>query len=468
MEVLGSLAKLELENSLPLPWWHRAPIGLLNKTFVYIALVESKHRPVGDLILTVLDPHQWENMLKIDCFGPDEMGFISKVLSSILPLNISIAESVTLETGKKHHVSLICEPFGNEKLTKEQIEEKLKNGGITEFKIHNFFEHHPKILWHRKVQIDHGWVNNVKWKKQIERLYLKDADLVDLNRVVISADTTKRLIRYVFPKKGAISVEIEHADSPGALKEITNIFSKCNSNILSALLRRGGAYPGNAILVAVCEPLNSQSISQFTSSLDKELSTLDQSLRAEWKIADGEDMTHMIYPRHPDDFVTRVPEKLISDIKKYKKEIYGKGIPIFISMRFIRGIRRDLIVRTVKDTLLKIGYYPIEATPETGPLETSIIQILSKMWLSKGGIVLVAGADDQDGFSINLAHEAGFLQGQGKPLLFLVEEKSAKSMKGWSNVDGMVQARFPDDDAAFNEDNIDSIQTNIMKWLNNK
>jgi len=306
MEVLGSLAKLKSEDSLPLPWWHRAPIGLLNKTFVFVALVESENRPVGDLILTVLEPEQWKNMLRIECYGDDKPGFISKVFDSILPLNISIAETVTLETGAMHHVTLICEPFGNETLTSDQIQKKLEANGITDFKVRPFFKLPPKRLWHRYVPVEHGWVNNVEWKKAIEKIYPSDKiDLVDLNRVVVSADTSKRLLRYVFPKKGAILIKVEHADIPGAMKEITNVFGKCHSNILSLLLRRGGATPRNATLVAVCEPMNKSSFTEFSEQIKNGLLELDQNIRAEWEIRDGENL--IIYPNHTDALLARFP-----------------------------------------------------------------------------------------------------------------------------------------------------------------
>lgn len=465
MEVLGSLAILKSNETLPIPWWHRAPLGLLNNTYVYIAIVKSENRPVGDLILSVLDPFKWENMFRIDCFDDDKPGIIKNIFETIFPLNIAIAETATVDSGKMHHVTLICEPYGNEKVDIETLKTNLAKIKLKNFKVRPFIDQMPEILWHDYAPINYGWVENVQWRKELETLYPDSLSDVDLDRAVISADTTNRFIRYVFPKNGALSLNIEHSDTPGALKEITEAIKNADSNILSSLLRRGGARPKNAILVAVCEPSKSLSIDNHKQMLQENLKKLNQKIRPKWKIKVGDNLKYLIYPKHPDDFVARVPSELIPHIKTYLKEVEPKKIPIFLSRRFLTGDRRDKIVITVKEILSKNGYQVIEANPEPGYFMTSIIQIASKMWLSKAGIVLVTGSAEQDGFGINLAHEAGFMQGQGKPVMVLVEEDSRESMKKFTNISGLVAPGFANDDNAFDPIHKSSIEAIITKWI---
>ncbi len=464
MEVLGSLAKLKSGTTLPIPWWHRAPLGLLHNTYVYIAIIKSETRPVGDIILSVLNPFQWQNMFRIDCYDDDKPGIIKKVFDAVLPMNIAIAETATVESGKSHHITLICEPFGNEKIDFNTLKNRLKESGITDCKIKPFYQHTPEILWHDCLPINYGWINSISWKEKFEELFHETLKQVDLKRVVISADTSKRFIRYVFPIKGAVSLRVQHSDIPGALSKITDKISKSNSNILSSLLRRGGAGPKDAIIIAICEPSEETTIEKHKLLLQENLNQLDQTIRPKWKIREGDSLKYLIYPKHPDDFVARVPSGLIPHIKTYLKELQPSKIPIFLSRRFLSGERRDKIVETVKSVLDENGFQIVEAIPEPEQFMTSIIQITSKMWLSKAGIVLVAG-NKEDALGINLAHEAGFLQGQGKPVLILVEESCRGSLSKFTNISGLVSPSFANDEQAFISNNEKSIEAVLCKWL---
>jgi len=136
MQVLGNLLRLSEEStSLPLPWWHRAVLGLLHRTPVYIALLGSTNRPVGDLIVTVLNPENWGQMKILEGEHTDAPGVIKKVFEAVLPLNIAIAETVTIETGNKHHFCLFLEPIGNQRVKEGIIDHNLSNKGFQGFKI---------------------------------------------------------------------------------------------------------------------------------------------------------------------------------------------------------------------------------------------------------------------------------------------------------------------------------------------
>lgn len=467
MQVLGSLIKLpERKDSLPLPWWHRSPLGFLHRTPVFVALVQTETRPVGDLIVSVLDPNLWHRLIEVESEEKDQPRVVAKVFGALYPLNIALAETVTVESGDKHKVTIICEPFGDQQLPLQKVEENLRTAGLSHVTIKPFMRTMPPIHWQDNTEVDHGWLKDVQWRSAIKEHHSGTWKEVDLRRAVVSADTERRILRYVFPRKGAMTVRIEHSDQPGALKALTDVVADCQLNVLSALLRRGGAKAKKAILVAVCEPVTNVGSRKTRQALERSFRDLPHGLRATWKIFDGEPGENRIYPRHPEELVARVPEELRPVVQNLKGDLPDGCRPVFLSRRFVKGDRRTRIVSRVRKVLRKRGYEPLEAPPRSGNFATSLIQVSSRMWLAEAGIVLVAGTGD-DSFSMNLAHEAGFLQGQGKPVLVLVERGSAESMKEWSNAQGLVAPRFAGDEGAFDPDNPESIDARIGEWLSN-
>src|SRR4029077_17411975 len=113
MQVLGDLIRLPVSNDLPLPWWHRASLGLQSKTWCYIAIVRSQSRLMPHVIVSVLNPYHYSRTLQVRSTQPDEPGIVSNVIAGVTDMNIALAESATLETGD-HQVTLICEPKDRE------------------------------------------------------------------------------------------------------------------------------------------------------------------------------------------------------------------------------------------------------------------------------------------------------------------------------------------------------------------
>lgn len=130
----------------------------------------------------------------------------------------------------------------------------------------------------------------------------------------------------------------------------------------------------------------------------------------------------------------------------------------------MKNERRERILATVLQVLNDENCVAIQALPEPGGFSTSMPQVSAKMWLSRAGLVLVSGPVEQ-AFSMNLAHEAGFLQGQGKPTLVLVEEGSQKGMESWTNAAGLVAPRFSPDDSAFDATNENSLPAILKHWI---
>jgi hypothetical protein len=121
-------------------------------------------------------------------------------------------------------------------------------------------------------------------------------------------------------------------------------------------------------------------------------------------------------------------------------------------------------VARIKKVLLENGCEPVEALPEPGLSNTSLPQVSSKMWVAKAGIMLVAGGETE-ALSMNLVHEAGFLNGQGKEVLILVEEGSGPALAKWSNASGAVAPHFANGDKAFDPESPESIDKILIDWI---
>ncbi len=474
MHVLGALLKLKSDaDLLPLPWWHRAALGLLNDTSVYVSLVESKSRDVGELVVSVIDPNS--RRIHLECRRADKPGVLAKVLEAIEPLktnvNVALAEAVTVESGNLHHVTLVCE------LPESQSEEQLAELFRSKLNKFKFLDievepYHPltSLVWSRVGKISHGWVAGVKWRQLLPSRYDDTAIQAqyDLSKAVVTADLDNRVLRYVFPRRGAVTVEIEHADLPGALQLLTQSLGECGLNILSALLRRGGAQARNAILVAVCEPLKDQSSANIKKAIKERISRIEQKYRPDCKINEGRDATETIYARHPDEITARVPESLKPMVLAAKAELPAGLFPVFLSRRFLPpdNPRAGQIVERVRKVLKARGCVPVEALPTPGHHAPAPFQVSSKLWASAAAVVLVINIGTDEAFSMNLAHEYGFMQGQGKPILVLIERGQEESLKRLSNLHGLNIALFAADDVAFGgDDQENSIEQRIASWL---
>jgi hypothetical protein len=421
---------------------------------------------VANLVVSVLNPSDWKRMTLVEGYERDKPGIIAEALDAVLPFNIAIAETVTTEAGDHHHVSFVCEPYGVNmpRAPKAHITTNLVRRKLLRLRPRRFLASLPPIIWHDVFQVEHGWIWETKWKNQLAKFYPDTLHQVDLTRAVVSADTERRLLRFLFPLPNAFSLRVEHADEPGALRQIAGVFHEFNLNVLSSLLRRGGAKPKNALLVVTCEPYAGNTVDRLKDRVLDRLERLPQELRANATILNPATPDELIYAHHPDEIVARIPNSLRPLVMQYKRELPSHSLPIFISRRFLRNERRNQIVKVVHDVLVRQGCVAIEAIPDPGGFSTSMPQVSAKMWLARAGIVLVSGPVEQ-AFSMNLAHEAGFLQGQGKPTLVLVEEGSQRGMENWTNAAGLVAPRFPADDTAFDHDNENSLASILSHWL---
>jgi hypothetical protein len=117
----------------------------------------------------------------------------------------------------------------------------------------------------------------------------------------------------------------------------------------------------------------------------------------------------------------------------------------------------------------ELGCVVVEAEVLPGGTRTSMDEVSAAMWAARAGIVLGVepSGETEVAFSLNLAHEFGFMQGQGKPLLLLVEapSKVEKELDAWSNLKGITAPRFSKEYALSPDDDL-SLRAVVTRWVN--
>jgi hypothetical protein len=487
MHILGSMIRLDNEESrIPIPWWHRASLGFQTDTQVYVSVTDSQAGRPGDLLVSVLNPNHWAQHVSVSCAHDDAPGVIEKAFEVVHEWNIALAETVTVEGGKRHGIDFICEPYHQllERRTDEEIEQ-LMRALETQFpgsQVSPFRSLNTSIVWNRLGRIENGWVtfpsnlDRKTWRDVIEGQLSKLADTksaaigdFDTQKLVLSVDTTVRLFRGVVPRKGTLTVSIQHADEPGVLKQLAASLRYAGVNVLSCLLKRGGAASKNAILVAVCEPARGVQDDTFAAEIRRALDGLPPSLRPEVVIKKkGVAPEKVIYSQYPGDVVAHVPGHIKARVVERRAKFPTGKFPVFLSRRFLFGEWPGRYAEEIRRALEAEDCVAVEAEVRPGGMRTSFEEVSAAMWAASAGIVLGVdpSCESEVAFSLNLAHEFGFIQGQGKPLLLLVEAGSnvEKELDTWSNLKGVTAPRFTKAHALLT-DEPDSIQSRVRSWL---
>lgn len=436
MEVLGDLVLLpESASALPLPWWHRAPLGFLNGTHVYVGLAQSD-RPVGDIVVSALDINKWDNILRVDCKHSEETGVIASLMEAVLPLNIALAETVTTETGKEHHATLFCEDKGTQKVKDAipRIKNHLKQKGFLDISVEPYLSPtRPLILSSCETIIDHGWLRGIDFLKWIEQHHLPEQRrLIDTTRAVVSADTETRILRYVFPYKGAKTVTIRHADKPGALRQIFLAFVDCKLNILSALLRRGGQRAGGAELIAVCEHKPGEDQTGGFQKLSSRIGEIDQRFNAQCRIGEGRRAGDVIY----------FPLPLAQGLRPILVIRPGEA----------HDPQADACVRRICNALEQQGCRPLRPADSSG--------LAPLMERADAAVVLCLNEGQSPEQTFQLAHTLGFVEALYKPVLLLTPAGSVIPFQQ------LIRSRFATVSEFVPGDGVpNSLEAQLATWL---
>lgn len=452
-------------DAIPLPWYHRAPLGFLSGTPVHVALQRPRLRPFGDLLISVVDPANWRYVSEVTAWRADERGVLADVYKAAPPLNIVFAEAVTIDSGSRHDAHLVLEPFHPD-LDEQKVEQDVQEGmrEIQErLRLGHFnasdgrpYEDAGELAWMDVGTLSLGWAQVAGWREALaEQALAPEADRYDRTVAVVSADTSRRVLRYVFPRRGAVTVRIEHSDRPGAMGAIATAIAERPLNVLSALLRRGSAPPYKAELVVVVEPTDATTDEEEVAArATGALKHMPVELRVRTERLEPVDPSDpdeaVLYPRRPGEIAVRPSRPMAAAIRVVRQELPRDRYPVFISRRFTEAFdpHSRRIAAVLRRILLENGCVPVEATPQPGADIGASDDVKARMWASRAAILLVTATPEEPQFSLNLAHECGFMQGQGKPLLPLVQRDFADHITRVANLQGLQFIEFPKRDAA--------------------
>jgi hypothetical protein len=481
-------------DKLPLPWYHRAPLGLLSGTHVHVALQKPHSRAFGDLLVSVIDPENWRLATEISASKEDAPGVLAAMYEKATPLNIVFAEAVTVDSGRTHDARLVVEPghsLEKDKTVLRQIErlgQKLEKMDFVKEGENRLHPDHGEPEWMGVGEIDTGWVHIAGWREAVgaQAKSAPDADQYDTTMAVVSADTRRRLLRFVFPRRGAVSVSVKHTDRPGAMGELASVLTGKNLNILSSLLRRGSTSQNMAEMVVVVEPTKEAMETEEVEELVLEtLSGLQPSLRVTREVSAAEDA--VLYPRRPHEIAARPPLALEGTIHAIQETVPEGLTPVFISRRFLDTADQptEEAVAELHRVLTDNGCFPLEAAPQMGVEVAVLDSVKARMWASKAAILFVvkpleeeeekeeeepdeigdkSNESEASAFSENLAHECGFMQGQAKPLLPLVEKEAESEINRNANLRGLQLTTFRREHA-LDRNSPHSIARKVETWI---
>lgn len=479
MHILTSRLVSLRDHALPLPWYHRAPLGLMSGTPVHVALQAPASRPFGDLLVSVVDPAKWPFVYEVSASRRDEPGVLADVYELAPPLNLVFAEAVTVDSGSRHDARLVLEPFHHSSDKAEvgamvereiaRLTGELERRGFEQVRARPLYTDLAELEWMEVGSIALGWVHVKGWRDalEVQAARAESAQEYECDMAVVSADTDRRLLRYVLPRKSAVSVSVEHADRPAAMDEIAHALAGKKLNILSSLLRRGSAPPYKAEVVNVVEPTDSIDAAEVEERVRGALSGLPTELRVRMDVAGPvEPEDAVLYPRRPHEIAVRPSAALEAGILAVRKSLPSGKCPIFISRRFADSssqYNRD-VVEELRQVLDEQGFTAVEALPQPGGETIVSDDVKAKIWASEAAIMFVVSTRDERQFSENLAHECGYMQGLGKPLLPLVQADVAGSVTRNANLQGLALMTFSEA-SAMNRRQSDSIHANVTAWL---
>jgi hypothetical protein len=366
-------------------------------------------------------------------------------------MNIALAESATLETGE-HQVTLVCEPKDREAAVPS--EDELKGRYLkAQTPLPDLITYRERnIEWSTRAEVvDGGWIRSAAWREHVlKHTNAAVTQKYDLSRAVVSADTTSRVLRFVFPFKGARTIRVRHLDHPGVLKEITTILFRHEFNLLSMLLRRGGASPGQAALVAVCEPTMSDADGAYRQ-MQRELEDLPGDLEIDVRLDDGVDSKYTIAPKESRTVVARTPPDLVQRVRDIRSAIPKEKLGVFFSHRFVDEGEASACAEHVRLALTENGCRVLEVSGKDDVRGPRVVfhEVSANLWAADAGVILLTKVADGEPVGRNIPHEYGFLQGQAKPILLLVQRGLEDAVGRWTNAGGVYAPRFPSSGEAF-------------------
>lgn len=500
MEIQADLIKLDASGQLPLPWLVRAHLGLETNTGVSVFLTKPRHnairtaepkgngkkitmaaqRPtrekqpemrISDILVTPLTTGRLASTYSVDVVIPEGPGAIQRVLTKFNDrsrANIVVSETITLEGRERHKLSLVIEPTSDD-ITSDDFRDHV-HGLLSEFDVkkddvHLTFDTKQELLPQAPLRIENAYLPSFDWRELIEDQ--PGADLYDLQSVVVSSDPAQRVLRFIFPKRGAFQLEVPHLNKAGALDAITRVIAENRFNILSSRLSRTPRPPMTelmSIFVAVCEPIergrDRRHDRERAEQLCGAVREIDQTYitnKATATFGKRAERTRYPQPRHsrfvfpPDHLLKQMQAERSAVIEQFRQPT-SRGRPkhrtfgspptpriVFVSHRFVFNKKAaseetkreykeslDVILKAIADAGC-IAFAPRASfTPDT----TAEV-IYPRLWAADICLILALNEFGRGELSSSQAHEYGFFMGQRKRRVFSCARKNCPIPVRW-------------------------------------
>lgn len=486
MEVMGGLVVLDREDTLPIPWFMRSHLGLQSGCKVSFALtqVQSK-KQLPDIVVSPLDPRHFHEITTITLANREGIGTLAEVIREVQPpINIALADSVTIEGRARHRINLVIEKAdgADHEGYIDQRTALIRRFSFApdaydyDLDVTEIDKSQRTFTSPKTVRVKNGCVKIGDLLRQIRSQHVDIVDEYDLGKLVVSSNPEQRILRYIIPRKGVVTIKIPHEDAPGVLRTILEGVGAAGYNILCSRLSRVPPDENTekaSVFVAECEPGPS---AVSPSVLVKSLVT-DSVYEGRFEY--GVRARDCLYLRPPHAVVALPQESYLEGIKGELDRLrvaepsyrFDRQRSVFISRRFIEtkpnidanvSATYDKLLRALEKGIKEAGWAMSSAPPDYAgrPIDNDIYP---RLWISDA-LIVVAFHDDASGqLSHNQAHELGFYMGQSKPTAILIDNARRQDFNV-SNYAGRQILDYPSN-VAFHDGDPGSISARVKGWL---
>lgn len=475
MEIMGGLIRLESRRRLPIPWFMRPHLGLETGSRVWFSATKPppSQKRLPDILVSPLDPRHFSTITSVTLSNGEGIGTLAEVLSEVHPpINIALADSVTLEDRTHHRINLVLENAQGGEIEdfKDRRADFIKRfspapGESYDLGFSTIYRTEKPMISSRKTDVDEGMINIGDLIRKVESQYERIAEGYDLDKVVVSSNPDQRLIRYIIPKKGIVTLKLHHEDSPGFLHKIAKGLADEKYNILCSRLSRAKTGEDQSTFVCECEP-SDRSIDpdDLIKKLERAGSIYGGSVHK------GASASDVLYPKPAGSINVRPHEKYRKEISEQAKEYRGRR-RLFLSRRFVEwkedadpGVRATYakVLGAIRTGAESAGWVALEAPPNKpdGEIDQAVYP---RLWLADAFLFLAFLESGKGALSPNQAMELGFARGQNKPSAILIETNRI----GEFNVSNHSGRTFLDYalSNAFEAENDHSISEKVRAWL---
>ncbi|MGH7902488.1 MAG: hypothetical protein ACRENZ_12200 [Thermodesulfobacteriota bacterium] len=227
MRVVGGLIRNNIKDTIrpikiPIPVYMKTNLGFEPDTYAYIFIPQEGKDKKREIILTQINPYDWQDLWKMTIVLKERIGIVSEILDFVVEKKFwsCITESVTTKSDNRHEITVIFKPEKSKKTEgsnkekiaslKDELQNKSQNDihGPWDYKISQMTflstlgeELEPERRKDRKLNNENymGMVSNTGWV-QIPVAYeeIVEKYFETTHKIFLYSDTEEKYIKYSF------------------------------------------------------------------------------------------------------------------------------------------------------------------------------------------------------------------------------------------------------------------------------